>query len=70
LIGLILWAAAFSLLALPLFRADILGSNPLFCAFQVSGLAFILHNSVDILFVNSLDIVFVILIAILRQAEI
>lgn len=61
-VGFALWAVAMALLSLPLFlwlpQASLLQR-----AFMVSGLAFLLHNGWDYLYVNSFDLVFAIWIA-------
>lgn len=68
-IGFILWAAAFSVLILPLFlfNPTFNSSSWILTAFQVSGFAFLLHNAFDVVFVNSFDLVFVMLIAMIAQ---
>jgi O-antigen ligase len=68
-IGLILWALAFSILCLPLFQPSLGPFNMFQIAFQISGIAFLIHNGVDILFVNSFDLVVAIMLAQLAHAS-
>lgn len=62
-IGYVLWSLALSLLIAPLLGPGLRQAGPLLAAFQMSALAFLIHNTVDILFVNSFDLAFVILVA-------
>ncbi len=66
-IGWVLWASAWALLCVSLFRPSLHPSNAYHIAFQVSGIAFLLHNGVDILFVNSFDLLVAVLLALLAH---
>jgi len=61
-VGFILWALAMSVMCRPLFVFPLKTSSTQL-AFMVSGLAFLIHNNWDYLYVNSFDLVFAIWVA-------
>jgi O-antigen ligase len=69
LIGFLLWVAALGLMVWPLLLRPTRSDHYFIAAFQISGLAFLIHNTVDILFVNSFDILFAFFVAFVFQSS-
>lgn len=70
LLGFFLWLAALAALVVPAFvyrRENNFSSQDLQPFFLVSATSFLIHNTVDLLFVGSLDLIFVMLLALARR---